>query len=155
MTNNSYSIYPRYTAGSPAGVSEETCRRVLAEEVDAIKFILMGYQGPEKKAEAEAKGLEGIAIEQWETHGTIYLKDLFSNKVTTRKTTQPTIVDRRSKVADRRYKIVTDEEILAQIDKWWNRLGQEKRMTPTEVLQVQRLLFNIKQALLRNKPEGE
>lgn len=146
MTRSSYSIYPRYTAGSPAAVSEDVCRRVLAEEVDAIEFILQGYQGEEKKAEATSKGLEGIAIQQWEERGTIHFKDLFTNKVTTRKANEK----EATRVVDKRHKGVTDAEILVQIDKWWNRLGQEKRLTGTEIVQLQHLLFLVKQTL-KNK----
>ena len=45
------------------------------------------------------------------------------------------------------YKNVTDEEILVQIDKWWKRLGIEKRITGGEAVQLQHLLFLLKQRM--------
>lgn len=140
MHNSSYSIYPRYTAGSPAGVSEAVCRRVLAQEVEAIKFVLQGYQGEEKKALAISKGLEGIAIEQWEDHGIVYLRDLFTDKITKRGTVKST-----NKTGS-----ISRLTLIPQIDKFWKRLNTEKPLSGKEIVELQHLLYIIKQTLNRN-----
>lgn len=76
-----FSVYPRYTAGSPAGVNRELAERVLREEADAIKWCLIGYQGEAAKLEAETKGLAGIAIERWEVRNTLFERDLATREV--------------------------------------------------------------------------
>lgn len=56
-----YSVRPRYTAGSPAGVDFRTAEHVAEQETEAIQHVLEGYVGEEKQAEAEKLGLQRIA----------------------------------------------------------------------------------------------
>lgn len=79
-----FSVYPRYTAGSPAEVSEELCRRVLREEATAMEYVLLGYVGPQLKRLAETKGLVGVAIERWEARNLLFSRDLSTGEVTER-----------------------------------------------------------------------
>lgn len=55
-----YTVRPRYTAGSPAGVDRQTAELVARQEAEAIEFVLDGYLGEEAKAEAERLGLQRI-----------------------------------------------------------------------------------------------
>lgn len=86
---SSYSVYPRYTAGSPAGVSEQLCLRVLKQEREAIEYVLLGYVGEDQKRIAETQGLAGIAIQRWESRGYVYSKDLATDTITKQKAQQP------------------------------------------------------------------
>jgi hypothetical protein len=79
-----FSVYPRYTAGSPAGVSEELCRRVLREESAAMEYVLLGYVGAQMQRLAETKGLVGVAIERWESRNIVFSRDLSMGEITER-----------------------------------------------------------------------
>lgn len=55
-----YNVYPRYTSGSPAMVSESIALKVAAEEKHFIEHALDGAWGEVEKARAEKLGLRGI-----------------------------------------------------------------------------------------------
>jgi hypothetical protein len=57
---NRYSVVPRYTAGSPAAVDEQTALRVAREERAAYERLMTGLYGEEEKRRAERLGLGGI-----------------------------------------------------------------------------------------------
>lgn len=61
-TNTFFSVYPRYTSGSPALVNETVAIHVAQQELSSYKFVLSGRYGEEKKSLAELYGLRGIVL---------------------------------------------------------------------------------------------
>lgn len=59
----SYHVAPRYTAGSPASVSEEIALQVAGEEIGAYGRAISGRYGEEMQKQAQALGLRGIVEE--------------------------------------------------------------------------------------------
>lgn len=55
-----YSVRPRYTAGSPAQVNEEQARAVARQEMEFYHNAKDGYWGREWKRKAEQSGIGGI-----------------------------------------------------------------------------------------------
>lgn len=58
-----YSVYPRYSVGSPGMVNESTALDVAAHEKSGYEHALDGRSGPEQKARAQRLGLDGIVEE--------------------------------------------------------------------------------------------
>lgn len=79
---SNFSIYPRYAAGSPAMVPEETCRRAFNDEQQAYERTLEGIYGPEEVSRARELGLAGIAIERWECRNKVFSRDLHTGDIT-------------------------------------------------------------------------
>ena len=61
-----YNVAPRYSPGSPAQVDFETASGVVDDERHGHKAALEGAYGPERKAQAEQDGLDGIVEERIE-----------------------------------------------------------------------------------------
>lgn len=55
-----FSVYPRYSGGSPAGVDMETAIRVALREQDEYESILYGEEGLEAQNRAKRLGLAHI-----------------------------------------------------------------------------------------------
>ena len=81
----SYSVYPRYTCGSPAMVSEKIAVMVAKQEKGHIDRDLSGIYGEDHKARAQRLGLRGISEcthekgrKGWQVHdlitGEVYLR---------------------------------------------------------------------------------
>ena len=56
-----FSVYPRYSGGSPAGVNMETAIRVALREQEEYESILYGEEGLEAQERAKRMGLAHIA----------------------------------------------------------------------------------------------
>ncbi len=79
-----FQVAPRYAGGSPGMVPEETARRVALQEKDCYDAHLQGIYGPEEKAKAEAKGLDGIVQSQTERGSKLYCEDLITGRKSVR-----------------------------------------------------------------------
>lgn len=77
--NFHYSVYPRYTAGSPAQVPAEIARQLVVEEKSSYERYLTGVYGEEDKAMAQREGLAGIAEEVWERYSKLYYHDMLTD----------------------------------------------------------------------------
>jgi hypothetical protein len=55
-----WSVAPRYTPGSPAGVDPDTAARVLVEEWRGFEHVIAGIYGPEQRRDALGDKLDGI-----------------------------------------------------------------------------------------------
>lgn len=60
MAFSAYTVYPRYTPGSPAQVPEDIAKRVALQEAECFKRALEGVYGEAMQAQANAQGLVGI-----------------------------------------------------------------------------------------------
>ena len=53
MSRSHYSVYPRYSAGSPAAVPRATAERVVEQEKEGYEHALSGVYGLQHKEAAE------------------------------------------------------------------------------------------------------
>lgn len=80
-----YSVYPRYTAGSPAMVPRETAEHVAQEELRCHRRALTGIYGDDKKRRAEKDGVSGIVEEVWEQNNKLHFRDLITRETGVKK----------------------------------------------------------------------
>lgn len=80
MRNLNFYVAPRYTAGSPALVSESIARKVAADERNAYETTLEGAYGERFAAEAKRDGLGGIVEEQVEFSKGWHITDLITGR---------------------------------------------------------------------------
>ena len=75
-----WNVAPRYTAGSPAMVSETIARRVAKQEQDAIIAAREGAFGEKAQEMAERLGLAGIVWSSLETRKGVIITDLLTGE---------------------------------------------------------------------------
>ncbi len=80
MAHTFYQVAPKYTAGSPAQVDEQTARRVAAEEARSYANHLEGVYGPEDQEKAQAEGLGGISERVTQHAGHMVVEDLITGQ---------------------------------------------------------------------------
>lgn len=76
-----YNVRPRYSAGSPAMVDEDTAMRVKRNELDGYEIALSGAVSAAEKARAERLGLSGIVEQVFETSKNWHVHDLITGEV--------------------------------------------------------------------------
>lgn len=80
MHNVYWNVAPRYTAGSPAMVSETIAQRVAKQEQDAIIAAKEGAFGEKAQEMAERLGLAGIVWSSLETRNGTVITDLLTGE---------------------------------------------------------------------------
>lgn len=74
-TKITYSVYPRYSGGSPAMVDEPTAFRVQEQEREMAYAIREGAMGKEAKEKLRREGLRGIVIREHHKGGKLIKQD--------------------------------------------------------------------------------
>jgi hypothetical protein len=77
-----YNVAPRYTAGSPAQVDQQTADRVVIQERQGYQRALEGVYGTETQTEAEKLGLAWIVWTSTEVRSSLFKHDLLTNQIT-------------------------------------------------------------------------
>jgi hypothetical protein len=81
-TGRLFDVRPRYGAGSPGYVDEETARRVARDEEHFYRIALAGYVGIDEKKKAERFGLKRIVYQLAEKRGKWFsLTDMITKEV--------------------------------------------------------------------------
>lgn len=80
MPRTFYHVAPRFTAGSPSMVDEETAARVAADELNAAAAIVDGLLGAEELERLGREGVEGIAYATSESRRSQYVYDLITGE---------------------------------------------------------------------------
>ena len=78
--NEHYSVYPRYTPGSPAVVDRVIAEQVAKEEIEAYARTLTGVYGVAQRERAESLGCAGIVELVSERSGKLYFYDLITEE---------------------------------------------------------------------------
>jgi len=81
LRNGHFSVYPRYTPGSPGLVDERTAAKVLIEEWEGYTWAAEGTYGEEKRATAFADNLDGIVVYRFERGRSVYTVDAITGSV--------------------------------------------------------------------------
>lgn len=77
--NLHYSVYPRYTRGSPAMVPKTMALRIAADEQDAYREVLSNSMDPDYD-KAKSLGLHGIVEISWEANGSVWFQDVITEE---------------------------------------------------------------------------
>jgi hypothetical protein len=80
MRNLTFHVAPRYTAGSPAMVSEAVARHVAKQESENFRRCLGGMYGEEEKKKAHELGRSFIAYTMYEAYGKVYYEDIITGR---------------------------------------------------------------------------
>jgi hypothetical protein len=75
-----FSVRPRYTAGSPAGVDMDTAIKFAVDEIRFHAMVLTGVWGEEKQRQAETDKLEHLAYARWEKGRKVFRLDLITGE---------------------------------------------------------------------------
>lgn len=75
-----YNVAPRYTAGSPAMVDQDTALRVVDQERQAYEYTMAGARSPDAARQAAADGLGGIVEEVTERADCWLVTDLITGE---------------------------------------------------------------------------
>jgi hypothetical protein len=75
-----WSVYPRYSCGSPAQVDEATARKVAVQERQGYEAAADGTYGEEQRAVALALGLRGIVLAWTERRGLFDYQDAMTGE---------------------------------------------------------------------------
>lgn len=82
MPTLTYSVYPRYTPGSPAQVDQATALRVARDEREAYAELLTPpILDPIATRRAKGLGLRGIVVATWEVGRKAYRRDILTGHI--------------------------------------------------------------------------
>lgn len=76
-----FHVAPRYTAGSPAQVDEETATKVAIQEYIEAGHVEQGVFGEEQQATHARRGCRGIAFTTYEKNRTMWVQDIITQEL--------------------------------------------------------------------------
>lgn len=80
MPDTSFSVFPRYSPGSPGMVNWTLAASIAEDELRGYENARSGIYGPEKQARADRLGLSGIVESITEIRGKFEIHDLITGE---------------------------------------------------------------------------